>query len=191
MIEVHAGKQPVVPHRALIVASLLAALTCGLAAGMVCRRSGAVLGMRHAPEGWGISFQPPRSFESAGEYETDGDTAILFRGVTYAGAELILVVQRIEVEPGVDPDDVARHIAGEYKRRQPFDPQWPGPARAITELGPHQAIEIVDQQSGFVVRATLLQSGHALAVSLSTQRPTIDSRLYRMFDRTCRSVEYD
>ncbi len=190
-IEVYTAGMPAAPHRALISGVVLLALTCALAGSMVRSGSRGALGLRVAPPGWAISFQPPRGFKARELADPGGMFVLGYVGPTRGGAVVTLTLQRWEIAPQADSDTLARLVASEYAARLRGDPQVPGPRRQVERIGSRKAVEILNQQIATVVRAAVLPDGRGLALALSVHGAYLDTHLYRLFDLTCRSVEYE
>ncbi len=63
------------------------------------------------------------------------------------------------------------------------------PMAVERNLGSLPGWEVIDQRSGTVVRAGLGKDGEGYAISLIVQGNEMGP-LYRLFDRTCASVDY-
>ena len=194
-LEVQTAGMPAAPHRALIFGVVLLALTCALAGSMVRSASRKVLGLRDlglrvAPPGWAISFQPPRGFEP-GETTDAGATSVRgFVGATPDGAEVTLTVRHLGIAPPhVDSETVARSVAGSFAAWRRGYSKRPGHSQQVPSIGTLEAVEIFNEQITTVVRAVVFPDRRALALSLSVHGgASLDVQLYRLFDLTCRSV---
>ena len=190
VVEVYASGKPAIPRRALFASIFLLVAASALAAAMAWHRSGELLARGIEPPGWSISFRPPRRFHSGQFGSTKLGSAFLCHGRTRAGAPAALAVYHLEgaVVGGAQAvcERVLRAHAG-----------LPLPTAGMThltrfdkKLGRLDAAEIRDEQLGVVVRAVVLDSDDAYAVSLSVDGADISEDVYRLFDLTCSSIEY-
>ncbi len=188
-IEVFTSSKPALPYRALILSLLLFALACLLAGGMAWTRSPELLGPRIMLPGWEISFRPPRQFMPGDRVLSELGPAVPFYARLVSGMTVEVVFRQIPVTPGTDTAEVCRRVL-RSGATWPLSPLLnPQPAESIGELGQYDAVELQDPRT--VVRAVVLPTGHAYTVSLGVERPPIDWRLYRLFDLTWRSIEFD
>ena len=190
--EVQTAGKPAVPHRALVFGVVLLALTCALAGNMVRSGSRKALGLRVAPPGWAISFQPPRGFQPGRETIDAGAMSVRgFVGATRGGAMVTLTVRHLRIVSQVDSETVARLVAGKFAAGPLVDSKYPRPGQQVARIGMLEAVEILNRQIATVVRAVVLPDSRALALSLSVQGASLDTQIYRLFDLTCRSVVYE
>ncbi len=191
VVEVYTGHKPALVNRTWLSTVAMLIIASGLAASMTWQRSGRLLADRIVPAGWGISFRPPRDFESVSRDGSDPPAAVRYRLVGAHGAAAELAVWQIHAPAGVNATRVCDVIL-----RQ-IDVSWlrsffsPPPTRAEAELGGRRAVEILDPATQTAVRAIVLDSGVAYAVSLRVEGAAMDKGVYRLFDLTCRSVEFD
>lgn len=189
LIEVHTREKPAVARRALACSIFLLVLATTLAAVMTWRRSGEPLMPRIEPNGWSISFRPPRSVEEGRFVLSEMGPAFVFYVRTQTGVRATLAVYRLLGAAVGDPQAVCDRV---------LHAQMPMPLHArgllpLTwfdkKLGPHDAVEVWDPQIGVVVRAVVLGNDHAYAVSLGLGGQPIKPDGYHWFESICDSIE--
>lgn len=190
-LEVYTAGKPAAPHRALISGVVLLALTCALAGSMVRSGSRRVLGLRVAPPGWAISFQPPRGLRASELVDPGGMSVLGYVGSPRRGVVVTLTVQRWAIAPQEDSDTMARLVEREYAAQLGDDPRFPGARGKVEKIGSFKAVEILNKRIATVVRAVVLPDSRALALTLSVHGAPLDTHLHRLFDLTCRSVEFE
>jgi len=178
-----------------VAGAILLLGVCALAESTAVR-SGGVLRERIHPADWEISFQYPLAFVPADNEPrqlTEQESVLTYRLKEDRGAAAI-AIYRIEVPPGT----TAAHICAQMFARLSADPsRIPGlaaghvPKVVNTRVGALDAIEVSDWELGIAVRATIVAHGLGYAVTLTTDPPHADPKLYALFDLTCRSIEYD
>ena len=191
LIEVHTQEKPAKPARAWLAAAGLLLVAGALAADMTRRRSADPLGARIEPPGWTVSFRTPNVSEPGTVVQTVLGPVYQFRHPTQPG-RFTMTVQRLTPEASGTPLDVCFQVlrsrgAGPASL---FDVQGPLPAILTKDLGPLAGAEVHDLRSGTIVRAGVGNDGEGYAVTLNTRNASISPRLYRLFDRTCASVQH-
>ena len=189
VIEVYSIQKPVVPRRALVASILLLLLASFLAVAMTWARGGDALGSRLEPEGWSISFRPPRRF--SGEFGLSGlGPAYQFYGSTKPEGVAILVVYRLEdTTPGSAREVCEQVLSAHIGLAMPPV----GTARFAwfdRKLGPLDAVEVWEPLMDVLVRAVALEPGDAYALSIGVRGGRISPDTYRLFDQICASIEY-
>lgn len=190
VIEVYSGAKPARASRAWLASIALLMVASGLAASMTWRRSSRLLATRVEPAGWEITFQPPRPFESTGRGTSGPAEAYRYRLSGEGGASAQLAVWRLHASEGVTAAGVCELILQQAEVSWLRSLLGPPPTRFEDTIGNRTAIEIQDPATQMAVRAVVLESGVAYAVSLRVQGAAIDEGVYRFFDLTCRSVEF-
>ena len=192
LIEVYGSEKPAKPRRALLASILLLAGTCALSAAMTWERSGGSLRAPIRPEGWDISFRVPTRFQPGEPVRTRLGPAYPFFGRAADGRAMVLAVRRLANEDDQTPSELCKAV---MRQQRPFARSLVEAVLGDTEtisaksLGPLPGAEIVDPSQATVVRAAVHYNGRGYAVSLSVEAWPIDSRLYRLFEATCASVE--
>ena len=182
------------PHRALTVSILLLVLAAALAWQMARRREGDPLGERNHPRGWTISFRAPRFMLEGESIRRGQEEIVLFYSPLGDAAELTLAFRRVPVRRDTTAIDVCRQVynarAGWLSGLYRFT--FPRPARS--ELTGKEAVQVIDQRLGLVVRAIVLPRGQAYAVSLSVESGSaikLSDDLLGLFERVCDSVQLE
>ena len=188
-IEIYAPTKPAIRHRALALSLALLLAVAALAGAMSWRRGDGLLAAPVGSPDFGASFRPPRNFSPGDPLPARFGSAYPFHGQTASGGIARLVVRRVEVASGVQAEAVCLEILRESRALVPFRGGWVG-ERSRAKIGALEGVEVRNRRSGTVVRATVLQNGPAYAVSLTVDDGPLDPRLYRLFDRTCRSFEF-
>ena len=188
-IQVYSIEKPAVQRRALIASILLLLLASCLAAAMTWARSSDAPGPRVEPEGWSISFRPPRRFNGTFGLTTLGP-AYQFDGSARPEGVAILVVYRLGRRSADGARDVCERVLGAH-----FGPNLHpvGTARFAwfdRRLGPLDAVEIWEPLMDVLVRAAVPERGDAYALSVAVRGGRISPETYRLFDQTCRSIEF-
>ncbi len=189
VIAVYGTEKAAVPRRAWFASILLLVTTSALAWTMTRSRSGEALGPRIEPAGWSISFRPPRGFPAGKFGPTTLGPAYPFYGRTPAGGRAVLALFRLEGAGVGDALAVCERVLRAHTLPPPLIVSVSRLTRFDRKLGPLDAVEIWDPLPGVVVRAAVLASGEAYAVSLRAEG-RIDQRLYRRFESTCASSEF-
>jgi hypothetical protein len=191
VVEVYTGSKPAEPRRALIAALLLLAAACVVAWTMAAGRSGGALAPRIKPPGWAISFQRPARFRVGEFVPTPLGSVYRFIAFTPQRVPVLLAIHRMTLAPGTDPRTACDRVLRAYLG--PRVSLWSPPAFTWFDkkLGSLSAVEVWDPLvESIVIRGTVLPSGEAYAVILSV-RGRIQPELYRVFDRTCASIEHE
>ena len=186
MAELHMTSKAALPRRAIMVSLALLAVAVGLAGSMTLRRAGGSLGLRVAPSGWGVSFQPPADFERV--VGSIGEQA--FRGAARGGPCLISF-RRVDLADVADADAVALAILRMATGKDAVGGSQAPVGRVVQTLGRREAVELFSSQPAFAIRAARLTDGSILAVSIIARQRELDHGLYQLFDLVCRSVEYE
>ncbi len=190
LIEVQSGVQQAAPGRALKSTIILFSLACGLAIGMVWGRTGAMLDLRVAPSGWGLSFQPPRGWGAFHIPDRPGVRIRHFRGLLRDQVPAFLTLHLIEIDPEMDLASLAVDIEDQIRAQHDID-RFPSEyVRQSALLGSRDAVQIVNTMLPIEIRAARLENGHALVVSLFVHQSHLEPSVRRLFDLTCRSVEF-
>lgn len=190
LVEVFTNEKAPLPRRAM-TASLALLLAAGtLAWGIAWQRSGNQLAPRVSPEGWAISFQPPRRLSSLRSLSTSLGPAYLFNGLTRSGTPTVLVVYRLtDPIPKEALSVCVRVLSASMFLAPPGDPgARPEPIRS--RLGSRDAVEVQDQRLGMIVRAVVLDKTEAYAIAVGVEGTGMDPDAYRLFNLTCESVEF-
>ena len=190
VVEVYTGSKPAKPRRALLAALLLLAAACVAAWTMSANRSGGVLPTRLKPPGWAISFQRPARFREGKPLLTPLRSAYPFFALTPERVPVFIAIHRMELARGTDPRTACdRILRADLGPRVSFLD-----TTTLTwfdkKLGSLDAVEVWNPLiESIVIRGTVLPSGETYAVSLRTDG-RIPPELYRVFERTCASIEY-
>lgn len=190
VIQIHNGAKPVLPRRTLAFSVLLLALTSMLAADLTGRRAGDPLGPTLTPDGWNLSFRPPKRFVPGDAVRTRIGDALLFYGPLEQGAAEALAIWRINEGIVEGADGTCTLLLGQFGSPSPDAAPISGGTSNGTPLGPLPAAERISRERTTVARAVVLATGEIHAVSLQTQGAVINDQMYRLFDLTCRSIEY-
>jgi len=115
----------------------------------------------------------------------------MYRFVAILGqaAAAELTVQRMELRPGADAIEVCYALLSPHTSLLRSLLARP-PERSVEPLGDREATELRDTAIPMVVRAVVLSPGLVYAASMRVEGATLDESLYRLFDLTCRSVEF-
>ena len=193
LVEVYTNEKPAVPHRAVVIAVTLLAITLALAGAMTWRRSGDPLGDRISLAEWGISLRLPLNFQAQASIPTPLGPAYPFYGLTDPGVSIVVFPAIPSKEAGTSYDLCVRILSSGGQGAEPTSLHGII-SRATTNvdnkrLGPFLGAEVHDSTGGTVVRAALGRGGEGYAVALHVEPSGMNSRLYRLFDRTCLSIE--
>lgn len=191
-IEVYSATTSTPPLRTVAVTVLLFAATCLLAASMSWRRAGETLGPRLEPQGWGVSFRPPKRFIQTELSQTEIGSVMLLSG---EGANL--AVWRMSPPGDVDADDLCILILQQYEAAAAWGTrthsQPPSqsdlPPAANEPIGSRPAVERFSANHKVVVRATM-EGGPGYAISMVVISAPLPADAYRVFDLTCKSFEF-
>ncbi|MBI4718998.1 MAG: hypothetical protein HY763_14420 [Planctomycetes bacterium] len=189
VVELHNMTRPARPGRAIASSVFLLLVTVGLAAQMSAARGRDPLVRAVSPPGWLISVRPPKHFRLGEEVHTRKAVALPFFGRAASGAEAVLALWRVEQMDGGSPRSAAELILGRHDAEEGSHPVDARESEA-KPLGPREGAELFSWDRTTVVRAAVFRRGDAYAVSVSLEDRPIDEDLYRLFDLTCRSLEY-
>lgn len=188
-IQVYSIERPAVPRRALIASILLLLLASCLAAAMTWARSSDAPGSRIEPEGWSMSFRPPRRFDGTFGLTTLGP-AYQFDGSARPEGVAILVVYRLEGTSAHGARDVCECVLGAHFGLGITPVERAHFAWFDRKLGPLDAVEVWEPVTDVLVRAVVLEHGDAYALSVAVRGGRISPETYRLFDQTCSSIEF-
>ena len=161
-----------------------------LAWGLAWRRSGDQLAPRVSPEGWAISFQPPRRMPSLRSLSTSLGPAYLFNGPTRSGTAAVLVVYRLTDPIPTDALSVCLRVLNASMFLPPSHDAGTRPKPIRTKLGSREAVEVRSARLGMIVRAVVVDRTEAYAVAVGIEGTGMDPDAYRLFNLTCESVEF-
>lgn len=187
-VEVYTAGRPAIPLRAWVSSILLLISASGLAGWMSWSRSGELLAPRIEPQGWDMSFRPPRRFEPVMPELVAPANAIIYGTPTTSGGMAELVFRRVEVAPNLDAAEICNLILRPHASVL-LAIFAPPPTRSIEKLGPLDAVQIHYPGIPMIVRAIRFERGFGYAVSLRVAGGPIDDSLYHSFDLACRSVD--
>jgi hypothetical protein len=188
-MEVYTAVRPAIPLRAWVSSLLLLVSASGLAGWMSWSRSGLLLAPRIEPQGWDMTFRPPRRFEPI-TYDPNAPVrVVLFRTTTASGGVVELAFRRMEALPQVNADEICELLL------RPFGSIFmavfaPPAQRTVEKLGSLDAVQVHQPAIPMIVRAARLPSNPAYAVSLRALEGPLDESLYHSFDLACRSAEF-
>lgn len=190
-IEVHSTGKPAIAGRATIIMALVAMGTLALAGWFAHARGSDPLGARMTPEGWSVSFRPPREFTPRHLLVSHVlGPAIRFSGPCGNG-ECELTYWQIPLRELIDAETLAGLVAQSTRawtwsdlvgRRAPSE-------AAPAMLGTMRGAEIVNESEGTQVRAAAMSPTIAAAVALKHPPVPLNSKLRDAFDASCRSLE--
>jgi len=192
-IECYTAVKPPRPRLALAFSIMLLAIVSLLAGGMTWTRSMRVFAARIQLPELGVSLRPPIGFLEGDAVNTRLGPARPFYLKTADGAEVSLVVRRVAVRPGENAQGVCKRVIAELAEPLPL---WSLPFARRTvrgtesTLGGLPAVEAVDEKANSIHRAAVHPTKHATVVSLEIREGSLDEAVYRLFDRTCASVEF-
>ena len=188
-MEVYTATRPAIPLRAWVSSILLLISASGLAGWISWGRSGELLAPRLEPQGWDMSFRPPRRFEPVMPDILTAANAIAYRTPTASGGVAELVFRRVGAAPNVDAGEICNHLLRPYASvlMAVFSPP---PTRSTEKLGALDAVQVHFPGIPMIVRAARFDHGTAYAVSLRVDGGPIDESLYHSFDLACRSVDF-
>ncbi len=188
-VEVYSSEKPAVAGRALLAAILLFVFASGLALGMTLLRDGVRLAPRVSPEGWSISFRPPRGYLMAPPSPTRFGVAVQFVGRTRSGGAVTLAVHRIENADSRDAEVICDRVLRSYVGLQMALGSLARQTRTDVKLGPFDAVEVWEPALGVIVRSAAISGGYAYAVSLGSADIEDDTEPYETFELMCNSFE--
>ena len=188
--ELHIREKPAIMRRTWLVSVSLLTVAFFVAAGLSWQRSGDHLAAPVSPDGWSISFRPPRRVGVREFGRTPLGSAFRFQMWPRGGAQAVLTVMRLEGEPVSDPLAACERVLRAYFRTQAPVSGLARFTNLDTKLGPFEAVEICDPVLGVTVRAATTGDREAYAVSLGIEGPIPDKKTYHVFDEACRSIEY-
>ncbi len=190
-VQLYSSTKPALPHRTWISATSLLLATLILAFIMTWQRAGGSTAPRFEPDGWAISFQPPKGFRGGQGMLTPVGPAYQFGTLRDDGTAIILTITRAGLDPTDQPLAVCKRVFRTFLRS---GDNWYGDL-ALTDdtkkLGPLSAVELWDPNpniNNIIVRAATLEDGDAYAVSLAVQEGEIVPAIYKLFDEACSSV---
>ena len=193
-IQVFSPSKPAAPGRALMISALLLAGVCALAGTMAWQRAGHPLVPRIRPSGWDISFQQPAGFIPGDLVKKELGAALPFHPIVQSALRMELVVWQIPVTTTAGAD-IGHRVMRRYTGWSLPDLLGTPPAKTNATIGPLDAIELRQpntKDGGIIVRTAVLSHRRlAYSISLAVSGGPIDDRLYRVFDRTCRSVSLE
>lgn len=181
---------PAVHRRTRVSSIALLAVVTGMALGLSWTRAGQLLSDRVRPPGWPASFRPPAGFGHAETDATAVHASYQYVRRTPGGGLAVFEARHMRLEPRTDPLDVCRDALA--RRSGPlqriFGQGFRRPQRE--RLGGLDAVELMNGTETAVARATVLASGDAIIVSLTTNGVSLNRALYRVFDLVCASVRF-
>ena len=188
-VEVYTAVRPAIPLRAWVSSILLLISASGLAGWMSWSRSGELLAPRIEPQGWDMSFRPPRRFEPVMPELVAPANAIIYGTPATSGGMAELVFRRVEAAPNLDAAEICNLILRPHASVL-LAIFAPPPTRSIEKLGPLDAVQVHYPGIPMIVRAVRLDHGSGYAVSLRVAGGPIDDSLYHSFDLACRSADF-
>lgn len=188
-VEVYTAVRPAIPLRAWVSSLLLLISASGLAGWMSWSRAGELLAPRIEPQGWDISFRPPRRFEPVMPELVAPANAITYGAPATSAGMAELVFRRVEAAPNLDAAEICNLILRPHASVL-LAIFAPTPTRSVEKLGPLDAVQVHYPGIPMIVRAVRLDHGSGYAVSLRVAGGPIDDALYHSFDLTCRSIEF-
>ncbi|UCE60549.1 MAG: hypothetical protein JSU63_02125 [Phycisphaerales bacterium] len=188
VISVHSPTKEALPRRTLFATLLLLGVVSLLAVQMSWQRAGNPLGPQVKPGDWAISFEPPRGWVAAPPAPAGNPIALPYHGVTRSGQPATMVFWRLERPPENDLPLICAMILDQHDVLVPPDLRAIGYGERPADLCDVDGLEQSGPRNQAVVRATVLSTGNAYAVSLSIDGATIDDHTYRIFDLAARSV---
>jgi hypothetical protein len=188
-VEVYTAVRPAIPLRAWVSSLLFLISASGLAGWMSWSRSGLLLAPRIEPQGWDMSFRPPRRFEPIAYDPNAPARVVLFHTTTASGGVAELAFRRVEAPPQVNAGEICELLL------RPFGSIFmavfaPPTQRTVERLGSLDAVQVHQPAIPMIVRAVRLPDSSAYAVSLRGLEGPLDESLYHSFDLACRSAEF-
>lgn len=189
VISVYTSEKAALVRRTWLTSVFLLLVASTLAATVVWRNP---LAARITPDGWSMSFRPPRSFQPARPELTPLGSAFLFAKRSSDVSTAFLVVHRIggATADASDAREVCERVLKSYSEVPDASSRVVPVARFDRTFGARDAVEISDPALASVVRAVLLSNHDAYAVFLRVIGSPIDKSTYRLFDLTCQSAEF-
>lgn len=188
-VEVYSSEKPAVAGRALLAAILLFALVSGLALGMTLLRKEVRLAPRIRPEGWSVSFRPPKGYLMAPPSPTRFGVAVPFVGRSRSGGTVNLAVHRVQNTDSRDAKVICDRVLRSYVGLLMPLGSLARQTRTDVKLGPFDAVEVWEPALGVVVRAAAISGGDAYAVSLGSPDAGDDAEPYETFELMCNSFQ--
>jgi hypothetical protein len=191
VISVYSPSKEALPRRALVSTLLLLGVVSLLAAEMSWHRTSNPLGSRVKPGGWAVSFEPPRGWGAGPPAPAGNPVALPYHGITRTGQPAAMVFWRLEKPLKNDLPMICATILDQHDVFLPPDLQAIGYGEKRATLCDVEGLEQIGPHNQAVVRAVMLSTGEAYAVSLSIEGATIDDHTYRIFDLTSQSVRFE
>jgi hypothetical protein len=186
-IECYTATKPAVPWRATGVSLGLLLGVSALAARMSFGWGERLLAERMVAPELGISFHPPRGFQPGEIGAIRGGLALPFESDKSSKARAVIVYRVVQTAKGDSLRDVCTRTIADVT---PIWFRWVRRSVHLSDsrIGPLDALEAFDEQTGTFVRAACHPGGRAIVVTLNFKDGLEDAALYRAFDRSCRSI---
>ena len=186
MVELYNATKPASTLRAWVSSIFLLALACVLAAALCWNRARDPLSVRLEPDGWPISFRPPKQFARGEVIQTPFGPLIPFFRTTTGSFKAKLAIIYLYPSYCDDPSFICTDIARLWAfGDSPGEP--PAPVKA--SWGPFEGVETDAKVLSTVARVAVSSTRVGYAVALSVERAPVDKELRRLFDLTCRSIQ--
>jgi len=190
LIEVYGSQKPAVSYRAWLSSALLLAAACVPAVVMISGEPKDALAAPESPPNWEISFRPPHRFQPGDRVLTRLGEAYPFHGLAQRDAQVTLAVLRVEEVVDEHPRRICAAILQEHNAMRPFAASAAVAQSSAEKIGSVEGFQLIGAQGQTVVRAVVLSEGVAYAIFMHVEGGRLDPHLYRLFERTCLSVEY-
>ena len=189
-VELYNATKPGTPTRALVYSIILLVFAAALAAVMTWNRTGEPLAPRLKPDGWRLSFRPPKRLLPGDPVTTSVGAVLPYSGRMKSGEQVVLDIHRFFTNSIHDPAAAGALFVREYSLGRSRRGTWPALTPTPANLGPIEGIEIHAPQVSTVVRAAVRDGGIGYAVVLAVSSGAINDSTYRLFDLTCQSIEF-